>query len=125
MLEIAGFLPQLFSCVQCNSKILAEDQFFSALMGGVLCPTCGRHSNEVLPVSQEVLKYMRHFQRSSYKVAFQAKIKPGINAEIEKVMTYYITYILEKRLKTPTFLKRMIRERRLFQAKDPMDYTNE
>jgi DNA repair protein RecO (recombination protein O) len=124
LLQIAGFQPQLFSCVQCKNKILAEDQFFSARLGGVLCPTCGKRLTEVFSVSQDALKYLRHFQRSSYPDALRAKIKPGIDAEIEKIMMFYITFILEKSLNTPIFIKRMIHERRLYQIKDSMENPN-
>ena len=121
LLDIAGFRPQLFLCAQCNREILAEDQFFSALLGGVLCPTCGRRSPEALPISKDALRYLRHFQRCSYRDALRAKIRPPIDAEIEKLMIFYITYILERGLNTPSFLKRMIHERRLFQAEDTAD----
>ena len=40
-LDAVGFRPQLFECVNCGREIRAEDQFFSAAAGGVICPRCG------------------------------------------------------------------------------------
>ena len=36
LLDIVGFRPNLFHCVQCGNEIKAQDQFFSAEKGGVL-----------------------------------------------------------------------------------------
>lgn len=111
LLDIAGFRPQLFFCAQCEKEIIAEDQFFSAIQGGVLCPNCGRRSTDSQPISKDALRYLRHFQRSSYQEATKAQIKHEINIEIENLLQFYITYILERVLNTPSFIKRIIKER--------------
>ena len=41
-LELVGFRPELFHCVQCGAEIKPEDQFFSIPQGGVICPRCGQ-----------------------------------------------------------------------------------
>ena len=118
LLDVAGFRPHLFNCAQCEKEILAEDQFFSPLQGGVLCPNCGHHSPEARSISKDALRYLRHFQRSSYQDALKARIESGINTEIEYLVQFYVTYILERVLNTPTFIKSMIRERKLYQGED-------
>lgn len=115
LLDLAGFRPHLFSCANCEREIVAENQYFSALQGGVLCPKCGHLAAEAQPISKNALRYLRHFQRSDYKEALRARIQPKIEIEIETLMHFYITYILEKGLNTPSFLKRMIRERQKYQ----------
>ena len=40
LLSLAGFQPQLFQCVSCEEPIQEQDQFFSAELGGLLCPDC-------------------------------------------------------------------------------------
>jgi DNA repair protein RecO (recombination protein O) len=107
LLDYAGFRPQLFECTRCHNEILPENQFFSAVQGGIFCPKCGRNDPQSHPISTGALKYLRHFQRSSYKDASRAKIKPEVSIEIERIMYYYLTHVLEKDLKTPSFLKRM------------------
>lgn len=111
LLDLVGYRPQLFTCARCEAPILPVDQFFSALQGGVMCPKCGRSSPDARPISVDALRYLRHFQRSSYVDAIRARIGPTIEAEIEHLMDFYVTHILEKRLNTPKFLKRMLRER--------------
>ncbi len=111
LLELVGYRPQLFACANCEAEIKAEDQYFSVTLGGVLCPKCGRQTPGARPISMDALRYLRHFQRSSYAQATRARINPAIYKEIETLMDFYITHLLEKRLNTPVFLHRMIREK--------------
>jgi len=112
LLDFAGFRPQLLACVQCGTEILPEDQYFSAMQGGVLCPRCGHRDTGAQPVSMQALKYLRHFQRSSYRDAARAKIPDVIYTEIENLMQYYLTYTLEHGLNSPSFLRRMRQEQK-------------
>jgi len=112
LLDLIGFRPQLFNCVECEEQIQAEDQFFSAAGGGVLCPNCGSTVSEARPVSMQALRYLRHFQRSSYQDARRARIEPQVMAEIERLMNYYLTYLLESGLNTPAFLRRVRNSKR-------------
>jgi DNA repair protein RecO (recombination protein O) len=105
MLDQVGFRPRLFECTNCGEKIKPEDQFFSAAQGGVLCPRCGRDLPGVRTVSMETLKYLRHFQRSSYKEVQRAHPSAAIQNELEALMQYYLTYLLERGLNTQVFLK--------------------
>lgn len=107
LLDILGFRPQLYTCSMRGEEIIAEDQFFSAEAGGVLCPNCGTGTIGARPISMQALKYLRYFQRSSYKDAIRAQIPPQINREMEILMHHYLTYILERNLNTPSFLRRV------------------
>lgn len=105
LLEFLGFRPHLFRCANCRRELLAEDQFFSAGMGGAICPRCGAGLPGLWPLSVDALKYLRHFQRSSYAEAARAHPIPEIQKEIETLMQGYFTYLLERALNTPRFLK--------------------
>ena len=108
-LDAVGFLPQLFECVNCGREIRPEDQFFSFLAGGVVCPRCGEGLPNLGKISLETLKYLRHFQRSSYKDASRARPGLEIQKEAETLMQGYFTYLLERELNTPWFLKKVRR----------------
>jgi DNA repair protein RecO (recombination protein O) len=53
----------------------------------------------------EALKYLRHFQRSSYTEASRARPEPDVQRETESLMQGYFTYLLERELNTPGFLR--------------------
>jgi len=107
LLDLVGFRPQLLHCVNCGEEIKAEDQYFSFDKGGVICPKCGLKEPGVRPVSLPALKILRHFQRSAYAEAQRARLSATVDLELENLMGYYLTYLLERGLNTPSFLRRV------------------
>jgi DNA repair protein RecO (recombination protein O) len=107
LLDHVGFRPQLFECANCGRTIQPEDQYFSYSAGGVICPRCGKGLRHLRPISMETLKHLRHFQRSSYNEATRAHPGPEVRQEVERLMQGYFTYLLERELNTPGFLKRI------------------
>lgn len=110
LLDLVGFRPQLFECVGCGAEIQPQDQYFSARLGGALCPRCGSHMEGAQPVSLDALRYLRHFQRSNFAEATRARLTPAINRELENLVQHYMTYLLERGLNTPAFLRRLRKE---------------
>lgn len=108
LLDFLGFRPQLFECANCGREIEAEDQFFSFSAGGVICPRCGIGLPNLREISVEALKYLRHFQRSSYAESVRARPSSEVRTEAESLMQGYFTYLLERELNSPGFLKRVI-----------------
>ena len=107
LLEYLGFRPQLFECANCGREILPEDQFFSYGAGGAICPRCAQGRRDLTPISIEALKYLRHFQRSSYRDASRARPDADVQKETEALMQGYFQYLLERELNTPGFIKRV------------------
>ncbi len=107
LLDLVGFRPQLFVCALCGKDIQSEDQFFSAERGGAVCPHCGQGMTGARPISQPGLRLLRHFQRSSYAEAMRLPVGAAVSNEVELLMQHYFTYLLEKHLNTPAFLRRI------------------
>jgi DNA repair protein RecO (recombination protein O) len=111
LLDLVGFRPQLFNCVRCGEEIKPEDQYFSAELGGVLCPTCGPNAPASLPVSVEALKYLRHLQRSNYRDAQRAVLSVPVRHEMEALLQFFFTYLLERGLNSPRFIRDVLKNR--------------
>jgi DNA repair protein RecO (recombination protein O) len=107
LLDLLGFRPELHKCLNCKKDILPEDQFFSTQLGGVLCPDCGKDDPSAHPISMTALKYLRHFQRSSFEDALRANLDDAVRFELETLMDHYLTYLLERALNSPRFLRRV------------------
>ena len=105
LLDLLGFRPELFQCVNCREEILPRDQYFSLDQGGVLCPNCGGNFSGARPISMTVLKYLRHYQRSSYSEAMRAHPTQSELYEMESLLQGYLTQLLERKLNTPSFLR--------------------
>jgi DNA repair protein RecO (recombination protein O) len=111
LLDQLGFRPELFTCLGCGEPVQPQDQFFSFEQGGVFCPKCGQGRPDVVPVSVETLKYLRHLQRSNYPEAARAQLTPVVRAEMEALLQGYMAYFLERSLNTPTFLRQVRQSR--------------
>ncbi len=109
LLDQVGYRPELFRCLGCDEEIGPRDQFFSASNGGVICPDCGSSRKDAYRLSLSALKVLRHFQRSSFDVASSVNIRPQVYAELEQLMESYMSYLLERKLNTPVFLRRVRR----------------
>ena len=105
LLDLLGYRPKLFFCAGCEEEIEPRDQYFSAERGGVLCPSCGARTSRVRPVSMTVLKYLRHLQRSSFREASRIRLSDAEAQQMEQLMQHYLTYLLERGLNSPAFLR--------------------
>lgn len=105
VLDVLGFKPELFACVVCRQQIVAVDQYFSAALGGIVCPKCGSGLEGARPAGVEVTRFLRHFQRSDFKEALRAKIDPLTRGEMEELLQAYISTQLDRRLNTPGFIR--------------------
>ena len=107
LLDLLGYKPHLFECANCGEEIQAVDQFFSPSAGGVLCPRCGEGLPGARRVRMEVIKYLRHFQRSDYTRAKQGHPDLEIQNEVESLLQQYVTYLLERSLNSPEFIRQI------------------
>ena len=105
LLDLLGFRPHLFECANCGEPIQPVDQFFSPAAGGVLCPKCGAGLPGAWSVSMQALKVFRHLQRSSYPQAQRLHPTPAVQNELEVLIQKYLTYLLERGLNSPAFIK--------------------
>lgn len=107
LLELAGYRPELFYCVNCGKVVQAEDQFFSLEKGGVLCPSCGRNDPESRVVSLNALRYLRHLQRSNYLEATRAAPAEAVRHEMESLLAADLEHFLGSRLRSREFLQKI------------------
>jgi len=110
LLDLVGFRPQLMECIDCGDKIIPQDQYFSPLGGGVVCPNCRHGRPEAWAVGKEVLRYARHLQRSKWSKVSDVIIPQAVEAELSALMEHYLTYLLERKLNTPEFLREVQRK---------------
>jgi DNA repair protein RecO (recombination protein O) len=108
-LDLVGFRPELFQCVECGQEIIEQDQYISGDLGGVVCPECaGRASGVSLrPITSRILKYLRHIQRSKIQDLLSINIHSDVEEDLEKAIGYYLGHTLEKHLNSPDFIKRV------------------
>lgn len=110
LLQYLGYWPQLQKCVDCQSPIKPDSNFFAPSGGGVLCPGCRDREPIVYPISVNALKVMRFLQRSDYAAVDRLRITPELSTELKRLMQGYIRYILEREIKSVDWLDRLKKE---------------
>ena len=114
LLGLAGYQPRLFHCVVCGEPIEEQDQFFSAELGGLLCPNCQTADRRAKPISAVAVKVLRYLQTRDWETVKVLQLKRPLHHELETTMHHYLTYILERNLKSVDFLHHLRREASLF-----------
>jgi DNA repair protein RecO (recombination protein O) len=104
LLDWVGYRPQLQVCVTCQVALQPAENAFCSRAGGVLCPDCAAGILEAFPISVNALKVFRLMQRSDISVTDRLKISSELSSEIKAVMATYISYLLEKEVKSAGWL---------------------
>lgn len=112
LLESVGYRPQLQRCVRCDGGIESPPVFFSSSYGGVVCHRCGAGAAEVRATSGDVIRTLHLFQRESYQTCQVQSIPRPVREGMEKIMHRYVTYLLERQLKSIDYLKMLRSEMR-------------
>lgn len=114
MLSLSGFQPQLFHCAASGEPIEEQAQFFSAELGGFLSPEMHSADRRAQPVTAVAVKVLRYLQTRSWDTVQVLNLKRPLHRELESLMHYYLTFILERNLKSVDFLRRLRIEADLF-----------
>ncbi len=110
LLGLAGFAPSLHQCAIGQEKLEPQDQFFSPLDGGVICPDHHAGMDRGLLVSLMELKILRYMQTRPWEAISVLEISASLHLDLERLMLAYITHLLEQRLQSVDFLRRLRRE---------------
>jgi DNA repair protein RecO (recombination protein O) len=110
LLELTGYRPELFWCVIGGEQIQPQDQFFSPIEGGVICPHCAAGHPRARRISLNALKVLRYLQTHPFEAVEQLSISAPVQKEIERLLFETLGTVLERHLKSVAFLRRLRRE---------------
>ena len=110
LMDYLGYRPELGRCLGCGSELEPVTNLFSPSAGGVLCPNCSQGQPPGRPLSLNALKMMRLLQRGDYATASRVKLRPELASELEGSLRGYITYLLEREVRSAAWLDRLRRE---------------
>ncbi len=105
LLEALGYRPELRECVTCRATIEPERNHFSALAGGVLCPTCGPREATARGIGTSALKLLRFVQQTDGQRS--VSVPASISREAEALLRDYAEHIVERRLRSPALIARV------------------
>ncbi|MBI4499081.1 MAG: DNA repair protein RecO [Chloroflexi bacterium] len=103
MLEHLGYRPELYHCLGCMEELEPRAHRFSPQDGGLRCARCiGAEGGR--PVSLNAQKVLRLLQRDDRSTIARLRLDPSLAAELERLLRQYLTYLLERDLKSTAFL---------------------
>lgn len=108
-LGLAGYRPQLFTCLRCNAPLEPVINYFSPAEGGALCPRCGDGWPGARPIPLGALKVLRYLQTHTYAECAGLQLHATTLDEVEHVLQDYLAYTVERRFKSVEFLNMLRR----------------
>ena len=112
LLEDAGYLPELGDCLVCGKAIVQGHHRYAPALGGVVCDTCTVPLGQVLPLSVDGLKVLRHFAREGFASAVRLRLSAEQSDELETVLGAALHYVLEREVSSASFVEHLRRLRR-------------
>jgi DNA repair protein RecO (recombination protein O) len=105
LLDLLGYRPSLETCSVCDKRLEPVMNFWSAEVGGAVCPQCADDALRLAPLSVNALKVLRLMQRNSFADCARVRLSPGLAAEVEVCLTNQIRYVLEREVRSARFLE--------------------
>lgn len=114
VLRVTGYMPELQQCVVCSNAVQPDEHMFSPGLGGVVCLNCAKDGDPagpheragapLLALSLNALKVMRFFRDNPYEAVQSLNVDGELAGELQGVLGGYIHYLLEREVRSATFL---------------------
>jgi DNA repair protein RecO (recombination protein O) len=105
LLHLMGYRPHLHRCAICHTLLTEEANRLSPTHGGVLCPEHAPQDRLAQAMSLPTFKLLRYLQSQPFAAIERLHISPATSSEAERILRAYIRHILERDLKSLTFLE--------------------
>ena len=105
ILDLLGYQPQLADCAGCGRPLPEAAAWFSPLLGGVLCSSCGAHDQAGSALSVTSVKVLRLMAAANGELYDRLRLAPPLLAEVEQVLEAQLEYHLDRHLKSLEFLR--------------------
>lgn len=104
MLGAVGYRPQLKQCVCCHKQLFGENNTFSSVDGGILCPACSAGRPYSYCLSLDCLELFNLLQEKDFAALGSYQFKPSIYQELGLILSSYLRYLLERDIKSAAWL---------------------
>ncbi|MCL4507574.1 MAG: DNA repair protein RecO [Chloroflexi bacterium] len=122
LLTITGYRPQLFKCARTGEAVNVDaatnagsplSVAFSPIEGGILSPPVARLARDTFSVPVGVLRLLRVLQTQPFDSIKTLDVSPVAHAQAEQTMRRYLTFVLERTLRSTYFLRQLVSEDQL------------
>lgn len=104
LLSLTGFLPEYKKCICCGQQI-STPAYFVASAGGLACSIC--KATDSIEISAPAVSFLDILLRLDLQNPGHFKVSGSALLETEKMLARYLTYHLDKPLKSLDFIKQV------------------
>lgn len=102
MLSLSGFEPRIDSCVICSAGIdYSQKAYFSSRIGGLVCQKCLSRDRAARLIFRGTLASLNFIQKNDLENNLRLGLNTLIKKELSSLLTTFLDYHLEKKLKVP------------------------
>ena len=107
LLRLSGFMPELFTCIDCGSPLEPERHRFAAGAGGTMCLDCVPTETLSRPLSLPALKVLRLLHRTPLVSALPDLRAPSlVQREVNEVLSSCLQYWLDGQINSVAFIEK-------------------
>jgi DNA repair protein RecO (recombination protein O) len=107
LLRIAGYLLELYRCLNCRVPLDERNELAISLSkGGLVCSRCQARTQDKLPISQESLAYLRSVLVGELDGSLAASLSPPHDQDLQGLLKGCIAYFFGKTPRSLTFVNR-------------------
>jgi DNA repair protein RecO (recombination protein O) len=106
LLRMVGYQPFLDNCKKCRKGYTGSATFqwhFSPIDGGILCESCARARQEVLPLGATAIEIMSALQAET-DLPSQMSLPASVIHEMRAVVLRFIQFHVDREIKSAAFL---------------------
>ena len=111
LLQVNGFMPELYRCVECRESVQPGRHRFLVSLGGVVCSACASRREGSTPLSLPALKTLRHFHRNGDAETPRLRISPDLYEEVRAVLDRAIRYWFDRAIRSRRFIVQVQRQK--------------
>lgn len=105
LLSQVGYLPQLYSCVNCEKELKEERNWLSPNSGGLVDYNCNQETFLSRPIGPEAIKILRFLNQKPFVEILRLNLDRNLLFETADLLNYYTTFFLEKDLNSHAFAR--------------------
>jgi len=106
LLQQAGFLPEVDSCMSCSAGV-AREMYFSIRDACLLCHDCSDADLQAIKLSKGAVSSVNMIRKSTLTQLNRLKITATVSNQIRVLIDRFIEYHLGEHLKTKEFIKQV------------------
>ena len=104
LLKVSGFMPELYSCVDCAEELLPRNHQFSPEAGGVLCNQCRPTNVVVRPLSLDALKVLRFLSNTNLSDSDRLRLDGSLSEEVNRLLSLLLSYWPDNEIRSRRFM---------------------